>query len=156
MAPLRDAFRLKDIHPRLTSRTRSAALAELAAGLRDHPGIVSFDTVSEELLGKSGSLNTIIENHVWLPHLRSAAVRGVVICGGSWQQPAALDFPHDHSAGRPPEVRVALLILAQQGLVTEYLAAVGALARHLAAPGAVEKMAAAAAPEEWLSALLGG
>lgn len=156
MAPLRDAFRLKDIHPRLAARTRSAALAELAAGLRDHPGIVSFDTVSEELRGKSGSLNTIIENRVWLPHLRSAAVRGIVICGGSWQQPTALDFPPGDSTSMPPEVRLALLILAQQGLVTEYLAAVGALARHLAAPGAVEKIAAAAAPADWLHALLGG
>lgn len=151
MPSLRDFIRPRDVHPRLAAQTRRDTLRALIAGLRDHPGIVSFETIAREIEAKADSLDTVIEGCVWLPHLRSASARGIIVCGGSWAAPAALDFP----PGGPAGLRLVILILAQQGLVTEYLAAVGELARRLSQPGTPERMADAAAGAEWITALLG-
>ncbi len=151
MPTLRDYLRIKDIHQPLSAQGCFDALHTVMTGLRDHPGITSFDVVSKELQHNAEALETVLEGGIWLPHLRSTNVHGIIVAGGSWPQPIELLLPNKE----PKKIRILVLILAHQGLVNEYLAAVGELARRMASPGTIERMATAASASIWAAALLG-
>ncbi len=139
-------IREKDVLLSLRVQTWQEAVRSSVATLSDHSGMIACGKVTADLLSAPNQLGTFVAPGIWLPHLRTDSVRGILIGAATfaqrWQHPSAAE-----------PIKVMFLILAQNGLVNEYLAVVGELARVLSEPGTTGALGAAESAEQFMELL---
>ncbi len=147
---LQDALRESDIHPRLAAGGVQTVFNLFDRSLAGHPRVSSLPRLLTPEMAGMPSAATFLSSGIWLPHFRTPRVVGVVIAAASFLEPWT-----DPILQADHPVRFAFLVLAQQGLITEYLTVVGELAHAFDQPGTAERLAESADRALWKRILIG-
>jgi mannitol/fructose-specific phosphotransferase system IIA component (Ntr-type) len=143
------------IHPdciqlavRATAKT--AAIAEVAAGLAGGSQVSDLDAFLAEILAREEAGNTALGAGVAMPHARTDLCRDIVIAVG--RSPTGIDY--GAADGQP--VSLVFLIGTPMQQIAEYLRIVGRLAYLLSQEEVRRRLLAADSPANFLAILSAG
>ncbi|MGF1655877.1 MAG: PTS sugar transporter subunit IIA [Verrucomicrobiales bacterium] len=111
----------------LPSNDRGECLKALAQVWRNEARVTNWKELSADVMDiQEDRVDLIVSPGVWLPHLRSHNVKGLLLSVGKFETPAR--FLETESG---PDIKFAILIAAPTGMVSEYQRCVGSLLRVL-------------------------